>query len=338
MLRIPTSTDTPPPLIAAARREGEPPAADGKSRGSQSRRRKKAGGAENYSWEQVPKSSRTGGSEEKRQMRLMLVGGASLFAVIVVGVILLMNGGTKPVVRPVGEVAAPHGTVKNAEESPLPPAIRRSEASLLSEAGSLARKFLEATTVEELLPLVRNPAVAEARMRGFYPGGKIEAPGMMPLGAAGGFAVRDKLVSLVVRTRDFEEKSLAFIDTPQGLKIDWESWAGWSEISWKEFMATKPTSGHVFRVILAPVDYYNFEFTDDQKWQSYRLESPDHEHAVYGYAGKGTVLNGRLHPDKDTKSINLMLSLKFPAGTTSANQVEIERFVAEGWVEEADSP
>jgi hypothetical protein len=33
-----------------------------------------------------------------------------------------------------------------------------------------------------------------------------------------------------------------------------------------------------------------------------------------------------------------MLSLKFPAGTTSANQVEIERFVAEGWVEEADSP
>jgi hypothetical protein len=29
-----------------------------------------------------------------------------------------------------------------------------------------------------------------------------------------------------------------------------------------------------------------------------------------------------------------MLSLKFPAGATSNNQVEIERFVAEGWVEE----
>ena len=103
-------------------------------------------------------------------------------------------------------------------------------------------------------------------------------------------------------------------------------------------MATKPTSSHVFRVILAPVDYYNFEFTDDQKWQSYRLESPDHEHALYGYAEKGTALNGNILTDKDTKRINLMLSLKFPAGATSGHQVEIERYVAEGWVEEGDFP
>lgn len=307
-------------------------AREGKSRGSKNRRRKKAGGTENLAWDEEPKSSRAGDAG-KEQTGLLLIGGVALLVLIGAGVFLAMSGGIKPIVHSLGQVAEPPAAVRSPEEVIAPPA-QRGEAALLAEAEPLARKFLEATTVEELLPLVRNPEVAEARMRGFYPGGKVEAPGMQPVGPGAGLSVRDKLVSLAVRTRDFEEKSLAFIDTPQGLKIDWESWVGWSEISWKEFMAIKPTSGHVFRVILAPVDYYNFEFADDQKWQSYRLESPDHEQAVYGYAEKGTVLNGRIHTDKDTKSINLMLSLKFPAGATSNNQVEIERFVAEGWVEE----
>lgn len=270
-------------------------------------------------------------------MGLLLIGGVVMLVVVAAGVFLAMNGGIRPIVHPEGQVAVPSVMVKNPDEAVIPPVVRRSEAALQAEAEPLARKFLEATTVEELLPLVRNPEIAEARMRGFYPGGKVEASGMQPLGPGVGLSVRDKFVSLAVRTRDFEEKSLAFIDTPQGLKIDWESWAGWSEISWKEFMATKPASGHVFRVILTPVDYYNFEFSDDQKWQSYRLESPDHDYALYGYAEKGTVLNGRILTDKDTKKMNLILSLKFPAGATSNNQVVIERFVAEGWVEE-DSP
>jgi hypothetical protein len=332
MLRIPTSLNTPPPLIAP-RRAVDESAREGKLRGSKNRRRKKAGSAENLAWEAEPRSSRAE-NNGKDQTGLLLIGGVAMLVLVAAGVFLAMSGGIKPIIHSVGQVAEPPAAVRNPDESVIPPAARRSEAALLTEAEPLARRFLEATTVEELLTLVRNPAVAEARMRGFYPGGMVEAPGMQSLDSGAGLSVRDKLVSLAVRTRDFEEKSLAFIDTPQGLKIDWESWVGWSDISWKEFMATKPTSGHVFRVILAPVDYYNFEFTDDQKWQSYRLESPDHEHSLYGYAEKGTVLNGRILTDKDTKSINLMLSLKFPAGATSNNQVEIERFVAEGWVEE----
>ena len=335
MLRIPTSLDTPPPLIAP-RRAADESARERKSRRSKNSRRKKAGGAEDLAWEEVPKSSRAG-NNGKGQTGLLLIGGVGLLVLIGAGVFLVMNGGIKPIVHSLGQVAEPPAAVKNADEASIPPVAQRSEAALQAEAEPLARRFLEATTVQELLPLVRNPEVAEARMRGFYPGGKFEPPGMQPLGPGAGLSVRGKLVSLTVRTRDFEEKALAFIETPQGLKIDWESWAAWSEISWKEFIATKPTRSYVFRVILAPVDYYNFEFTDDQKWQSYRLESPDHEYAVYGYIERGTVMSRKIHLDGDTKNMNLMLSLKFPLGATSNNQVEIERFVAEGWVEE-DSP
>ncbi len=334
-MRIPISLDTPPPLIAPGRMVDEP-AKEGRSRGSKNCGRKKADGQEYLAWSQEPGSSlqRDKGNE---QAGLLVAGGVALSVLIAAGVFLAMNGGIKPFFDPLGQIVTPPAAVKNLDDAAIPPAVQRSDTALLAEAESMARKFLEARTVEELLPLVRNPAVAEGRMRGFYPEGKIEATGMQPLGSAVGFSVRDKLVALVVRTRDFEEKSLAFIDTPQGLKIDWESWVGWSEISWEKFMESKPTSGHVFRVILAAVDYYNFEFTDDQKWQSYRLESPDQEHVLYGYAEKGTDVSGAIHLAADIKSIKLMLSLKFPAGATTDNQVKIERFVSEGWVEEADS-
>ncbi len=266
----------------------------------------------------------------------MLVGGAVLFALIVVGVVFSMNRVEKPVVRSVGQVAAPAVAATSPKEAPA--VVGRSDASLLAEAEPLARRFLEATSVAELLPLVRNPAVAEARMRAFYPAGKIEAAGLSQFNSGGGLSIRGKFVSLTVMTCGHEEKSLALIETPQGLKIDWESWVGWAEISWEDFLTSKPVVGHVFRVTVSAVDYYNFGFADESKWHSYRLLSPDGEHSIYGYVEKGSGLEQQIHTDGDTKSVTLMLSLKFPAGATSGSQVEIERLVAEGWVEEDDAP
>ncbi|RYD32583.1 MAG: hypothetical protein EOP87_12575 [Verrucomicrobiaceae bacterium] len=148
--------------------------------------------------------------------------------------------------------------------------------------------------------------------------------------------MKGKLVSVNLVTGDFEPKSMAFLDTPQGLKIDWDSWAGWSEMSWEEFRSKKPAESQVFRVVLSPVVYYNFAFADESKWKSYRLISPDGEHSIYGYAEKDSMLEQRIRLDADTRKVSLMLSLKFPEGATADNQVEIDGFVAEGWVEGTD--
>lgn len=332
MLRIPTATDIPPPLLGpSGHLAALEPAGEGRSHRSNKRRRgKKAKGAESHSWEKLPKSARSERSE-KRQMRLMLIGGASLFALIVGGVIVSMNGGNKAAG---GGVSTPVSAAKNPEAVAVQAVVPRGEASILAEAEPLTRKFMAATTVEELLPLVRNPGVAEGRMRAFYPGGKVEAVGLSQFNAGGALAIVGKIISLVVTTRDHEQKSLALIDTPEGLKIDWESWVGWSEISWEKFLSSRPVTGHVFRVTLSPVEYYNFGFTDDSKWQSYRLESADKEHSIYGYVEKGSVLDHRIHPNSEAKNTALMLSLKFPAGAASDSQVEIERYAGEGWVEE----
>lgn len=307
--------------------------ADEAAHGARKKRRgRKTDRAENLEWERNYRPTRR---SEKNQMRLMLIGGGTLFALIVAGVIVALRSG-KPTAKVAAVPATPAATA--AMTVTAGPSTKRDEAVLAAEAGHLARKFLEASRVEELLPLVRNPEVVESRIREFYPDGKISAAGLSQFNAGGNGEVRGPIISYSVRTRDQDERVMAFVDGPQGLKVDWESWVGWSEISWKEFLAIKPTSARVFRVSLAPVDYYNFEFKDDLKWQSYRLESPDHESAVYGYVEKGSQLDKQIRPASDVKSVLLILSLKFPEGRLSSNQVLIERRVADGWVEENARP
>src|SRR5690606_20505194 len=136
-----------------------------------------------------------------------------------------------------------------------------------------------------------------------------------------------------IRTRDHEMRHVAFADGPDGVKVDWESWAGWSDMPWEEFIATRPQEPRVFRVSLRQVEYYNFDFTDDIEWQSYSLTSPDGEHVLYGYAPRESVLNQRLKPAEVSTVSAVMVAIKFPATETPRNQVLITDLISDGWVE-----
>ena len=266
-------------------------------------------------------------------MLWMLIGGGSLFALIVAGVLVAMKDGNKQAAQ------VPTKPLKPVPESAAGQSLKKNDAAITAEAEPLARKFLEATSVDEILPLLRNRDVAEARIRKFYPDGKISAPGMAAFNTLSEVSRMGSFLSFNIRTRDFEDKALTYVDTPEGLKIDWECWVGWSATSWDDFVSSKSTETKVFRLNLGSVDYYNVGFKDDQKWQSYRLISPDGKHSIYGYAERGSVLNARLRPPPDIKQMPMILALKFPENATSANQVIIESLVAEGWaVENEESP
>ena len=278
-------------------------------------------------------------------MRWMLAGGAALFLLIVGGIVLaLRNGGddetltsgVMPLPPPVKQ-ADPAADPDGAE---VPRLMKRSEAELLAEAEPLARKFLEARTVEEMLKVVRNPGETGARLRRRYPDGRITPPGLAEFNAGNAVAYADHTASVDVRTADFAVRQLDFVGTPAGLRIDWESWAGWCELPWNDFLAKRPTDPQVFRVIMRKVDYYNFEFADDGKWRSYRLESQDGDHGLYGYVERGSVLDERLLLDADAKQARVILKLRFPEGSAGTEQVRIEELVNDGWVmpDTTDSP
>lgn len=335
MLKIPSEDDQAPPLVLPSN-ETESPLVIPQPRDKR-RRKKKERQLSDLSWDSAAGKRRRSGRPEKRHMLWMLIGGVALLAVILGGVVLTMSGHQETGRALVDSALLEPGSVPPVV--PATPASDRlqSDAVVLTEAERVTRQFLNATTIEELLPLVRDAKMAEPRMRQYYGDRKITAPGMMEFNAELAFSRIGESFLLNVRTGNADEKCLAYVKTPQGIQIDWEHSVGWSDIPWQEFVASKPSAAHLFRVNLCLADYYNFAFSDERKWQSYQLISPDGAYAMYGYAERGSRVNAMLPQTAGGVVVPVMVAMKFPENATSPKQVIIEKFIADGWVMETQS-
>ena len=260
----------------------------------------------------------------------MLAGGSALLlAVIAVIFVAAFKGNAPPQTQTAGS-APKQGTNPASEVSHA--ALLLTDAAFLEAAEPLAKKFLDATRVDELLPLVRHREETGPRMAAYYPDGTINPVGLSTFNSQGEIIRDGSSYMIGIATRDFEDKAMSFVNTPEGLRIDWESWVGWSELGWEEFLAKKPTVSKLFRVNLTKVEYYNMAFGDDTKWQSHRLLSPDGMSSLYGYSERGSVLNTQLHIPPESTAATFTLKIRFPDSGDSRDQVIIEQVVAEGWV------
>lgn len=340
MLKIPMPGDHPAPLVVpvkgavAGESETAADAAEHDEAGRKRRKKRRKKRSDENDWDETPAKVNHRRREDRRQMMWMLLGGGTLFALIVAGVAMTLwdDGDGEPVA---GSGLPLVAEADGAGEESGTDVFQRSDAEFLKLAEPLAERFLNARRVEDLQETVRNPDLAEPRMRAVYPDGKLTPPGMAGFNLRRDVVRKDGFATVTVRTRDYEDKALTFSDAEDGVKVDWESWAGWSAMPWPEFLDKKPEEARVFRVTLSPVDYYNFGFSDDRKWHSYQLVSPDGEHALYAYAERDSVLDARLKPGPDVKHLPLMLALKFPEGG-SHNQVLIEDMTADSWVVETE--
>ena len=294
------------------------------------------------SWERETLGRSKSARYDRRSMRWMLAGGVALIGLVAGGLWIGLRGagfGGKaasgpvpaPQVMPVAHAAADTG------EAELPAIMKRSMPSILAETEPLARKFLEAKTIDELLPLLRKPERAKPRLQREFPQGRIDPPGLAQFNITGSPTFGDSFTIIAIRTRNFESRQLTFVQTPEGLKIDWESWAGWSEMSWSALLAALPTEATVFRVIVKRVDYYNFGFSDETQWQSYRLESLDGEHMIFGYVQRGSPDEAKIHLSSEVDQAPMILKIRFPARVAASNnQVVVDDVIATGWLEKDD--
>jgi hypothetical protein len=330
MLRIPGPDDQPQALVIPL----PPRSGDGETGPERRKKRRKSGRGGNFDWDGEAVRRRGSSVQERRVMLWMLAGGTVLFIACVAVVFLAMHRRHAPVALVLPPTTAPAVQQAAPDRRPGGP----SDMEFRAAAEPLAKAFLEADSVEALLPLVHNPAVSGPRIREFHQASPPQAAGMAAFDTRNEVARTGTMLTVWVRTGDLDERPMAFAATPEGLRIDWESWAGWSEMPWERFLAERPVTDKLFRVVLRPVDYYNFAFTDDRKWQSYRLESADAAHAVYGYTERGSVLDSRIRPAPDVKQVPLTLALRFPADAGNRNQVLIGKIIAEGWVVENENP
>jgi hypothetical protein len=319
VLKIPSPQDQTQDLVIPL------PAAPQTGKGAKRKgRRRKSRREEAHEWDRTGGDRRRSSRRDHRQMFWILIGGSGFLVLAVAALFFAMRANDVE--------APPVPTFENLTAAPVVNAPVFSEAAFLAEAEPLAKRFLNAETIDELLPIVRHPEITGQRLRALHPDGKLEPAGLSSFNLNGELIPAGSGYTVQVRTGEYAEKTMALFPSPSGVKIDWESWSGWSEMPWADFIKTRPSEAKLFRVMLGPVDYYNFNFTDDIKWRSYRLASPDGEHSLYAYVEAGSVLDGRLRPSPDMEQIPLTLSLKYPPDSQSPDQVLVDKWHADGWV------
>ena len=137
-------------------------------------------------------------------------------------------------------------------------------------------------------------------------------------------------IKATIQDGNFVNREIYVVDE-DGWKVDWESWAGWSEMDWDEFKKSRTSEKVMFRVVVSDVSYYNFAFADESRWSSYRLESPDGERALFGYVPRAGALDARLKSLEGIKNRPFVVKLRYPDEAPSDNQVLVEEIVEEGW-------
>ncbi len=310
MLRLPLPGDATAPLIA--------PAAPGSE-------------GENFS---LPRTTDTA-APDAGLTRLML-------AMAVPGVLLLVAAWFWLKPDTTKNLPAPPVALEPADTPPAPVATAGTKmpegGELLRQVEAVVKAFLEAPAMEDALKQVHEPARAGERWKKWLDGEPYEAPGFRRITEETLSITDDHLVSLAALDRDHKSLPIALRFIDGGFKIDWESSAGWSEMTLEEFRRAKPTEPKLFRLILSNVDYYNFGFSDEREWISFRLSAPDSDQSIYGYTKRTGPLDTKIRPAETRQKVPLTLLLRFPENAPADNQVIIEGQVGQGWIEDAEAP
>jgi hypothetical protein len=305
------------------------------------KRRRSNRSNDDLSWEKESRSKLIRKGRRKRMPSIFMIISTLILGGLLVLLFLTNKRVAPPTSKPVVEATtitpAPNLTVPASQPSADDDFFEK-HTTFIIKAEELAGKFLSAKSAEELRPLVRNPDTTIPRIMKLHPDGKIDMGGLLTFNPADQFRKSGEFISVMVRTKNYDERTMVFTDTADGILIDWESWVGWSEMGWKDFMAAKPTTGTLFRVKLNNTNYYNFNFLNEAKWRSYTLLSHDEKYRIYGYVEPGSQAAMDIGEAVEPGDRFFTLSLKFPENAESNNQVIIERVISNGWIAPTPPP
>lgn len=220
----------------------------------------------------------------------------------------------------------------------------------VESARAVMKRFLAASTVEEMAAEVRHPEETKARIERFYAGKKIAPLTIRGESSQWGEAsINDRnFISNTMELSDFDIRSVSlelFADGPP--KVDWESWVNWSEMPWADFLSHPPDDAMEFRVSATQDDFYTGAFNGREfDMLCFKLRSPKKSQYefCYGYCDKNSEVGtqilfmqrrarqARKLDEKGKPLANCILRLRFSPEGKKFNQLMIEKMVFQGWV------
>ena len=202
------------------------------------------------------------------------------------------------------------------------------------------RKFCEARSIDEMLPLVRHPERVRPLMEKYY----AETP-LLPLG----FVRKKDFQATTVGTStsfwvfkvvvgDGSTKVLLVERESDAVyRVDWETAVTYQPMDWDRYAAEWPGGTTMdFRVQVKEDHFFSHEFADENRWSSYRLTTPTGENTLFGFAEKRNVVVEAVLREtlKATpgKPAEMILRLRLPDGLLSRRGVVIEKVMSTRWI------
>ena len=214
-------------------------------------------------------------------------------------------------------------------ESDAVEAVENFQKFDLVKIKALIQSFTEAKTVEEKARFAREPDQALPRMEAYYRHFPYSPEGFRSFDERE-VSYRGSFISSSVQLEDFTNRHIAIQKVGDGsYAVDWESWVGFSETPVDQLKRLRPTEPTVMRAQIRPLDYYNYDFSDEAKWKSFRLTFADPEKALWGYAQRGSEVYQALTGDPSYASV---VTIRYPENARTGDQVEIVERLIRGWV------
>lgn len=259
---------------------------------------------------------------------------AGIIGLLLFGFMLTMVFNAKPVEPVVADVSA-----KPASDivAPVEPAVAEKktvEEYTIDKHGKLLEesitKFLQANTIEELLPLVRHTPGVEDRMKNYYSHHEMEKRDLRTLANSASLLDHPDQILFEARLSDYSTKQGTAQLIDGKIYIDWDTFVVYSDMPWNKLSTDKPTKAVMIRAVSNPSSYYNFDFTDD-KWAAFELSSPAEDMTFIGYVPKNSALHAKLSPIGGNERLEVILKVKYPEEAISSNQIIIEDVVDTKW-------
>lgn len=212
--------------------------------------------------------------------------------------------------------------------------------SKVSATKWVAKKFMLETDVEKRLELVRNPERVRTHLSS-YSKEALESPGLnlRLIGRNTFNGIAKTAYSVELESGDF--RLLNVLESDDGLKVDWDSYARYSSVSWQTLAKGFYSTSAVVRVFVQPGFYYVGEYADQAKWVCFKLATVDWREPFYAYGRVGEQTTTRMSEIvQKAQNGGEFMTLKVTAKPkeAGANMMELKEILAERWVVADEAP
>lgn len=196
--------------------------------------------------------------------------------------------------------------------------------------------FLSAKTFEEKAKFVRHPKRVLPLMKRYY-----ETHEFTPL------TFKDTheyhivslsnrpFIALMVEVEEGSKVPVLLEDLPGGMLVDWESFVCYQPVAPEEYIEGRPTETYSLRVYAERDEFFTYEFSDEDKYECYRLTFRNSDVIMYGFVEKGGVtareIASMVSPGRRGVKIPVILKVRFIEDGKARRSVLIEDLESKLW-------